>query len=105
MKANLADINNAEAAGAITAHVRNISYKIMEKEFKEIINKLPENKAPGLNNIINKVLRIVTLIISKELAQAIINYLAIGLPDGLKKLFTFVLRKEGKKNYLLPGAY
>ena len=34
-----------------------------------------------------------------------INYLAIGLPDKLKKLSIFVLRKEGKKNYLLPGAY
>ena len=45
------------------------------------------------------------LIILKELAQAVINYLAIDLPDGLKKLFTFVLRKEGKKNYLLSKTY
>ena len=47
----------------------------------------------------------VTLIIPKELAQVVINYLAIGLPDKLKKLFIFVLREEEKKNYLLPGAY
>ena len=37
--------------------------------------------------------------------QAIINYLATGLPDGLKELFIFVLWKEGKKDYLLLGAY
>ena len=68
-------------------------------------NRLLKDKAPGPNNIINKVLRIVILIVLKELTQTIINYLITGLPDGLKKLFTFVLRKEGKKDYLLPGVY
>ena len=53
----------------------------------------------------NKVLCIVTLVILKELAQVIINYLAIGLLNELKKLFIFVLRKEGKKDHLLLGAY
>ena len=41
----------------------------------------------------------------KELAQIVIKYLVIGLPKELKKLFTLMLRKEEKKDYLLPGAY
>ena len=45
------------------------------------------------------------LIILKELAQAIINYLATDLPNKLKKLFIFVLQKKGKKNHLLLRAY
>ena len=64
-----------------------------------------KDKAPWPNSITNKVLRIATLIIPKELAQININYLATGLPDRLKKSFTFVLRKKEKKNYLLSGAY
>ena len=35
----------------------------------------------------------------------IIRYLVTGLPKELKELFTLVLRKEEKKNYLLLGAY
>ena len=58
-----------------------------------------------MDSIINKVLRIVILIIPKELAQTIINYLATGLPNRLKKLFTFILQKEEKKNCLLPLTY
>ena len=28
-----------------------------------------------------------------------------GLPEGLKKLFILMLKKKGKKNYSLLGAY
>ena len=69
------------------------------------MNKLPKDKASGSDNIINKVLCIVTLIILKDLVQAVIDYLNTGLPNGLKESFTFVLQKEGKKDYLLPGTY
>ena len=31
--------------------------------------------------------------------------MVIGLPKGLKKLVTLVLKKKEKKNYLLLGAY
>ena len=41
----------------------------------------------------------------KELAQAIIKYLATGLSEELKELFTLMLKKKEKKNYLLLNAY
>ena len=31
--------------------------------------------------------------------------LATGLSKGLKKLFTLMLKKKGKKNYVLPSTY
>ena len=82
-----------------------MTYEVTEDELQKIINGLQKDKAPGPDGITNEVLRIVTPIIPKELAQAVTNYLATGLPDGLKELFIFMLRKEGKKNYLLSGAY
>ena len=35
----------------------------------------------------------------------VIKYLVIGLPKELKELFTIILKKKEKKNYLLLGAY
>ena len=104
VKANLVDINKAEVAGAIIIHIYNIIYKVIEKKFQKIVNRLLKNKIQGLNSIINIVLRIVMLIIPKELAQVIINYLTTGLPDKLKKLFTFVLKKRRKKELFIIGS-
>ena len=59
----------------------------------------------GLDNITNKVIYIIAPLILKELAQAVIKYLIIGLPKGLKESFTLILKKEEKKDYLLPGTY
>ena len=48
----------------------------------------------------------VALIVLKELAQIIINYIIEKrVPDNLRKLIIFVLRKERKKDYLLLGIY
>ena len=58
-----------------------------------------------LDNIINKVICVVVPLILKELAQIIIKYLVIGLSKGLKELFTFILKKKEKKNYLLLDIY
>ena len=69
------------------------------------MNRLPKDRAPGPDNITNKVIRTIAPLILKELAQVVIKYLAIGLPKRLKELFTLILRKKGKKNYLLLGAY
>ena len=80
-------------------------YKVTEEELQKIVNKLLKDRAPGPDGITNEVICIVAPLILKELAQAVIKYLAIGLPEGLKELFTLVLRKEEKKKYLLLGAY
>ena len=44
-------------------------------------------------------------LILKELAQAVIKYLVIGLFKELKELFTLVLKKEEKKDYSLLNNY
>ena len=41
----------------------------------------------------------------KKLVQIVIVYLVKGLPEGLKELSIFILRKKEKKDYLLLGAY
>ena len=61
------------------------------------MNKLPKDRAPGPDSITNKVIRIVAPLILKELAQAVIKYLATGLPKGLKESFTLILKKKRKK--------
>ena len=68
MKANLANINKAKITRAKIINLLNILYKVMEKELQKIINKLLKNRALGLNGITNKVIRIVTPLILKELA-------------------------------------
>ena len=35
----------------------------------------------------------------------VIRYLIVGFSEGLKELFTLVLRKKEKKNYLLLDTY
>ena len=77
----------------------------MKEEFQKIINRLLKDRALGLDNITNKVIRRVAPLILKELAQVIIKYLVIGLPKGLKVLFTLILKKKEKKNYLLLDIY
>ena len=80
-------------------------YKVTEKELQKIINRLLKDRTLGPDSITNKVIRIVAPLILKELAQTVIKYLVIGLPEGLKESFILVLKKEEKKDYLLLGAY
>jgi len=45
-------------------------------------------------------------VIIKDLAEAASHYFANGtIPKSLKESITVVLRKEGKKDYSLPGSY
>ena len=41
----------------------------------------------------------------KKLAQTVMIYLAKGFSEELKESFIFMLKKKGKKNYLLLEAY
>ena len=105
IKANLVNINKIKIIKAGITNLLDILYKVIKKEFKKIINKLSKDRAPGLNNITNKVICIVTPLILKELVQAVIKYLVTGLFKGLKESFTLVLKKKEKKNYLLLDTY
>jgi len=84
----------------------NISPTILTEEISKLIRSLLNRKALGLNGILNKVLKIVALVIIKDLAEAASYCFTSGIiPERLKESITIVLRKEGKKDYSLLGSY
>jgi len=86
--------------------VLNISPTILIEEIGKLIRSLLNRKALGLDSILNKVLKVVTLVIIKDLAEVASYCFTSGIIlKSLKKSITIVLRKEGKKNYSLLGSY
>jgi len=86
--------------------VLNISPTILIEEISKLIISLPNKKALGLDGIPNKVLKVVALVIVKDLAEAASYYFTSGIIlESLKESITIVLRKEGKKDYSLLGSY
>ncbi len=51
---------------------------ITPEEVKKVIQKFLNRKAPGLDSILNKVLKIITSTVAKELAQAATDLLSTG---------------------------
>lgn len=83
-----------------------IPTEVTKEEIEQLIQKLPNGKAPGPDNIPNEILKIVAPVISERLAQVTSMLLAGGqLPENLKESTTIALRKENKKDYSLPGSY
>jgi len=70
------------------------------------ISCLLNNIAPGLNRILNKALKTCGPLIAPWLADIARVYFIIGYYLKLRRaIITFILRKEGKVDYLLPGSY
>ena len=86
--------------------VFNISLIILIKEINRLIKSLLNGKALGLDNIPNKVFKVVVLVIKKDFVKAasycFINGIAL---ESLKEFITVVLYKEGKKDYSLLSSY
>jgi Reverse transcriptase (RNA-dependent DNA polymerase) len=79
---------------------------VSQEEVQRVLNHLPSGKAPGSDGIPNEVLRILGPSISEGLAQAISSAFAGGtLSTRYKESVIIALRKEGKKDYSLPGSY
>ena len=77
-----------------------------KEELEDTIYKLPNGKALGLDRIPNEIIKLVALVILQDFAQAISDYLVGGsLPLRYKESTMVVLRKDGKKDYSLPGSY
>ena len=73
---------------------------------QEIIYKLLNNKAPSLDKILNKALKLIAPTMKEELVLVVYNCLTSRtLLEYLKELYTIVLYKEGKKDYSLLGSY
>jgi len=84
----------------------NISPTILIEEISKLIISLLNKKALGLDSIPNKVLKVVALVIIKDLVE-VASYCFISgiILKSLKESITMVLYKEGKKDYSLLGSY
>ena len=57
-EADLTDINAKKLLDREAVRVLDIDYKMSEKELQKAVNWLPNNKAPGLDGIMNEVIKI-----------------------------------------------
>ena len=70
------------------------------------ISRLLNNIALGLDRILNKALKTYRLLIAPWLADIARAYFIIGYYLRLRRaIITFILRREGKADYLLLGSY
>jgi len=105
-KTGIADLSDITLEATAEQRILNISPTILIEEISKLINNLLNRKALGLDSIPNKVLKVVAPAITEELAKTASCYFASGtLSKSLKESTTIVLRKEGKKDYSLPGSY
>jgi len=87
-------------------NVLNISPTISTEEISKLIRSLLNGKAPGLDGILNEVLKVAAPVIVKDLVEVASHCFASGIIlESLKEFITVVLCKEGKKDYSLPGSY
>jgi len=87
-------------------NVLNISPTILTEEIGKLIISLLNEKALGLDGILNKVLKVVALVIAKDLAEAASYCFTSGIIlKSLKESIIIVLCKEEKKDYSLLGSY
>jgi hypothetical protein len=79
---------------------------VSKEEMETILRALPAGKAPGLDGILNKVLKILASEISKGLTYTV-SKLLVGdtMLIRFQELTTLALHKEGKKDYSLLGSY
>ena len=79
---------------------------MITKEIARSISRLLNNIVLGLDGIPNKALKAYGPLIAPWLADVARVYFVIGYYPRLgRAITTFVLRKEGKVDYLLPGSY
>ncbi len=83
-----------------------MSPAVSEKELREVLQRLPNGKAPGPDGIPNETLRSLADTVSADLADTISQIFEAGdLPATLKESTTVVLKKDKKKDYSLANSY
>jgi len=101
-QANLSNINNE----MFVNHMFDISSIISAEQIEQTIHKLLNDKASESDNISNEVLKMVILLIKKNLTQAISKcFIKSVTPRSFQKFITVVLWKKRKKNYFLLSSY
>jgi hypothetical protein len=100
-----ADIDNIETAQQPDTQIP-IDWDVTKDTIEETIRRLPNKKAPGPDMIPNEALKKCRTTISKTFAEIASECFKQGhLPACCKVTTTIALRKEGKKDYSLPGSY
>jgi len=100
------DLRDIKIEATTNQRAFNISPTILAEEISKLIRSLLNGKALGPDGILNKILKVVVLVIAKDLAETASNYFTNGtILKSLKESITVVLRKEGKKDYSLLGSY
>jgi len=102
----MVDFRDIKIEAIINQRALNISPTILVEEISKLIRSLLNEKVLGLDGILNKILKIVVLVIVKDLAEAASNCFTNGIIlKSLKEFITVVLHKERKKDYSLLGSY
>lgn len=84
----------------------DIPSAVTAEQVEQTINRLPNGKAPGPDNIPNEALKAVAPLIKEDLARAISKCFDSGsTPESFRESTTVVLRKERKRDYSLPSSY
>ena len=79
---------------------------ITQQEVEDAISEVPPDKAPGPDNIPNRILKMGSLIIVPHLTRIFEWSIKLGYcPEHFRKSTTIVLRKPGKDNYTVPKSY
>ena len=105
-KTRAVDLSDINTEAIIEQRALNISPIVLIEEISKLIKSLLNRKALGLDSILNKVLKVVTLVIKKDLAEVASYCLTNKIVlESLKESITIVLRKDGKKDYSLLGSY
>jgi len=101
-KTKIADFSNIKVKVIMEQKVFNISFIILIEKISKLIKSFLNSKVLGLDGILNKVFKIIVLIIVKDLVEVVSYYFANGIIlKSLKKFIIVVLHKKGKKDFFL----
>ena len=94
-KTRVADLNDINTEATIEQRALNISPIILIEEISKLIKGLLNRKALGPDSIPNEVLKVVTLVIKKDLVEVTSHYFINGIAlESLKESITAVLLSQ-----------
>jgi len=98
LKIRIINFSNIEIEVIIEQKALNISPIILKEKINKLIRSFLNSKVLGLDGILNKVFKMVILVIIKDLTETV-NYCFINktILKNLKEFIIIVLRKKGKK--------